>query len=104
NMQILQWKIKHNKDSNNQYLFLTWQKNWQVELAKKINKKDFNFEMIKELHHIKTNKENLLDGSNSSFEILTSLMILYLHDSLKLLGAEPNKLSVDAIVGMVFMI
>lgn len=50
-LKVVNWKLKTDKDKQNRYLFLTWQKNWQIELAKEKNKP------IKELYSIKTKKK-----------------------------------------------
>ena len=36
NLQIIKWKLKVNRDFNQNYLFLTWQNNWQVELEQRL--------------------------------------------------------------------
>ncbi len=47
-LQIVRWKIRTAKDDKENYLFNTWQNNWQLELAKKY-KGDYN--IINELSY-----------------------------------------------------
>lgn len=104
NLQILQWRIKFNKDNKNNYLFLTWQNNWQIELEKKLEKQNIETIDFKNLIHIKSTQESLLDPSNSSFEVITSKMLLYYKNTLELLHTEPEEITVEAIMGILFLI
>ena len=36
-MQIIQYRIQTAKDIDGNYLFITWQRPWQIEVLKKIN-------------------------------------------------------------------
>ena len=104
NLQIISWKIKHNKNKNGEYLFLTWQNNWQVELSKKlITNKEYKLNE-EEISYLKDKKESLLDPSNSSFEVIIEKMLMNLYLSIKLLGAEPEQIAVDAILNLTFLI
>lgn len=104
NLQILRWKIKVNRDINNNYLFLTWQNNWQVELEKKLRKVDtLQYEDIKKLKSIETKKESLFSHSNFSFEILLTQMIDSVENSLKALGEEPTDLGISAVKFFIFL-
>lgn len=104
NLQVVLWKIKHNKDNRGDYLFLTWQNNWQVQLSQKL-KVDPNYRLnIVELSYLEQKKESLLDPSNSSYEIIISKMLLHLNQSIKLLGAEPEEVAFDAILNFTFLI
>lgn len=98
NLQIIKWKIKVNKDLNNDYLFLTWQNNWQIEFDKKLRKnKNFSYKKLHELKYIKEKKETILDPSNFSFEVLLTKMIDSAENSLRALGEEPKELTVKAM-------
>lgn len=104
NLQVIQWKIKQDKNQNNQYLFLTWQNNWQIELAKKLENMNLESISLGELENIKSKKESLLDPSNHSFEILTSNMILYMAHSIKVLDGEPEDLGINAMISFIFFL
>jgi len=104
NLQIFQWKIKFDKDSQEQYLFLTWQNNWQIELEQKLEHATLNNINFNELINIRLRKESLLDPSNVSFEVLTSKMILYMERSIKMLNAEPENLTIDTLLSIIFII
>ncbi|AXH11658.1 hypothetical protein [Halarcobacter bivalviorum] len=98
NLQILKWKIKVDRDLNNEYLFLTWQNNWQIELEKKLNNnEEISYDDIKNLAFIKNGKENLLSRSNFTFEVILTQMIYNVENSLYALGEEPKKLALDAV-------
>ena len=104
NLQVIQWKIKHDKNMKNKYLFLTWQNNWQIELADKLQHSKLDNVFLSQLVNISSNNESLLDPSNSSFEIITSKMLLYMENSIKKLHAEPENLSTEAILSFIFLI
>ena len=104
NLQVLQWKIKFDKNVKDEYLFLTWQNNWQVELAQKLKNNTLDNISLSQLENIKSKKESLLDPSNNSFEILTSKMILYMSRSIKRLNVEPENLTIDALLSFIFII
>lgn len=112
NLQILQWKIKTKKDKHGNFLFLTWQNNWQVEYLKKLNNIKNNIKNntkkyifnIKDIEYLHSNKESLLDPSNSSFEIILHSMLLYMHQSIELLGAEPEQIALESFLGIAFLI
>lgn len=105
NLQILKWKIKVDRDINGEYLFLTWQNNWQVELERRLkNGESLNKELINDLYYLKTNKESLFDHSNFSFEVLLTKMIDNVESSMRLLGMNATDLSIDAIKTMIMFI
>ncbi len=101
NLQILQWRIKYAKDSNGDYLFLTWQNNWQVELAKR-SKSGVDYALIPDLEYLKSGKESLYDPSNLSFEVLTSKMLTYTKLAIKHRGGEVRDLSIELLPTLVF--
>lgn len=101
NLHILKWKIKSAKRKNGDYLFVTWQNNWQLELMKK-NQKDLN--IIKDLKTIKSKEETLFSSSNISFEVILSLMINDVRIALQSIGSEPNQITFEALTTLVFLI
>ena len=99
NLQILKWKIKFDRNISNEYLFLTWQKNWQIELETiQKNKGNYTIFDINNLKYIKEKKESIFEPSNFSFEVLLSSMIEDVQNSLKALGDEPNELTLKALL------
>lgn len=101
NIQILKWKIKTSRDLNQNYLFLTWQNNWQVELEEKVGRDGvFTYEDIQNLEFIKNKKETIFDASNFSFEILLERINDKVARSIKATGNEPQELSITAIRSM----
>jgi hypothetical protein len=103
-MKIIQWKIKHDKDNNGNYLFKTWQNNWQLELEKKIkNKIKPSWELIKNLEYIKNKKETIFDSSNISFELLTNNIIQNIKTDIRVMGEEPSDLALDALSFFIFL-
>lgn len=104
NLQIIKWKIKVDRNINNEYLFLTWQNNWQVELEKKINNKEkINYQTIQDLKYIKNGKESLLSYSNFYFEVVLTQIIDNVKGSLKSLGEEPKDLTISAVKMFLFL-
>ena len=89
-MQVIQYKIQTTTDKNGNYLFLTWQRPWQVEILKKINKKE-------KINLDKYTHKQLLYPSNMSFQVISSNMIFTIQKTLKFLGAEVSNLSKSAI-------
>ena len=100
-LQVVRWKIRTAKDNNNKYMFITWQNNWQLELAKR-NQSDLN--IIKELEYIKSNRETLYSPSNFSFEILLSQIILNVEYTLKKINIEPYEMSASALKSFIFIL
>lgn len=98
NLQIIKWKIKVDRDFNQNYLFNTWQNNWQLELEKRLKtNSQISYEDLQNLEYIKNKKESLLDPSNFSFEVILTQMIDNTKNSLKALGEEPKDLSITAL-------
>lgn len=100
-LQVLRWKIKTSKDEYGNFLFNTWQNNWQLQLLKK-DLNDLN--VIKDLAYIKDGKESLFDSSNFSFEILISLMLSNVEHILKKIDVEPYEMGFNAIKSFVFIL
>lgn len=100
-LQVIRWKVRTNKDFNGEYLFKTWQNNWQIEL---MNKKTNDLNSIKELTYIKSGKENIYDHSNFSFEVLMERMLLNVKYSLRQINVEPYELSISALRSFAFII
>ncbi len=104
-LKVLKWKINTKKGKNKNYLFLTWQNNWQVELHKRItNGEEPSWKLIENLNHIKTKQESLYSPSNPNFEILMSEIIFRVENSLKILGEEPLDISIEAMKSLVFFL
>ncbi len=98
NLRILQWKIKYAKDKNGNYLFLTWQNNWQIELLNRYNKtKIIDYASIKDLKYIKNGTESLFDNSNSSYELIIDKILFYLEDSVSKTDMNAGEVFVDVI-------
>lgn len=104
NLQVLKWKIKVDRDEIGNYLFLTWQNNWQIELKKRLAiAQDITYNDIKDLQSIKSRKESLFSHSNFSFEVILTQMIDSVENSLQALGEEPTDLSISAIKFLIFL-
>ena len=103
-LNVINWQIKHKRDQNGSYLFLTWQNNWQIELEQKLQNTTLDNIVLSQLENIRLDKESLLSPSNNSFEILTSKMILHMAHSIKMLNEEPENLSIDAILSVILII
>jgi len=104
-LKVVKWKINTKTYKNGNYLFLTWQNNWQVELKKHIDRGEKpTWELIQNLKHIKSGQENLYSSSNPNFEILMSEMIFRVENSLKILGEEPLDVSIEVMKSLVFFL
>ena len=104
-LKVIKWKINTKKDEKENYLFLTWQNNWQIELKKHLyNGKQPSWELIQNLKHIKDGKESLYSSSNPNFKILMSEMIFRVENSLRILGEEPLDVSIEAMKSLVFFL
>jgi len=91
-ISVLKWKINTKKDTNNNYLFLTWQNNWQIE------------ELIENLEYIKNKRETIFSHSNPNFEVLMSQMLYHVKNSLKIIGEEPLDIGIEAMKSLVFFL
>lgn len=100
-LQVIRWKIRTSKDEKGEYLFKTWQNNWQLELANKDLK---NLNIIKDLEFIKNGKETIFDHSNFSFEVLISLMLSNTEHILKNINIEPYEMGFSALKSFVFIL
>lgn len=100
-LQVIRWKVRTNKDFKGEYLFKTWQNNWQIELMKK---KSTNLNDIRNLEYIKSEKETIFDHSNFSFETLMERMLLNVKYSLRQINVEPYELSISALRSFAFII
>ena len=89
-MQIIQYRVQTAKNKDGNYLFLTWQRQWQVEVLKKINQN-------KEINLSKYTNKQLLYHSNMNFQVLSSKMIFTVQETLRYLGVEEVNLSAQAI-------
>jgi len=104
-LQVIKWKIKTAKDTKGQYLFLTWQNNWQVELQNKLLMgQPLNTETLNTLASITSHQESLLDPSNFNFEILLSQIIFHVKNSARLIGVEPVDIGIEAMISLVLFL
>jgi len=104
-LQVVAWKIKTAKDDKGNYLYLTWQNNWQVELQKRLKRGErLSANLIKSLKYIKNKKESLLSPSNLSFEALFAKMLFVYERALKTVGVEPKSLGADALRSIFLML
>jgi hypothetical protein len=100
-LQVIRWKIKTAKNEKGQYLFNTWQNNWQIELEKKYIG-DYN--IINDLEYIKLEKESVYDYSNFSFEIVLSKIIIDVEHTLKKINVEPFEVGLSTLKSFIFII
>jgi len=104
-LEVIKWKVKTAKDKNDNYLFLTWQNNWQVEFQNKLHAGEQpSWEMLQNLAYIKSHKESISDPSNFNFEILLSQIIFQVKNSARLIGKEPVDIGIDAMISLVLFL
>lgn len=98
NLQILKWKLSTARDAKDEYMFLTWQNNWQIELEKRLKQKEIKtYDDILNLKYIKEGKESLFSQSNTSFEVILTTMINRVRGSLETLGVEPVDVGLEVV-------
>lgn len=100
-LQVVRWKIRRNKDDKGNYLFNTWQNNWQLELEKKY---DNDYNIINDLEYIKSKEENIYEHSNFSFEIVLSKILTNVEHSLRKINIEPYEMGFSTLKSFVFII
>jgi len=104
-LEVIKWKVKTAKDKNDNYLFLTWQNNWQVEFQNRLHAGEQpSWEMLQNLAYIKSHKESISDPSNFNFEILLSQIIFQVKNSARLIGKEPVDIGIDAMISLVLFL
>ena len=100
-LKVLRWKIRNAKNSQNRFIYATWQLNWQLEFNKKYNNISIN--NLKNLPSLKKQKESIMGHNNFNFEIILSLIIDRVKDSLNAMGEEPLNLSITAMKAIIFL-
>lgn len=100
-LQVIRWKIKTAKNEKGEYLFNTWQNNWQIELEKKYMG-DYN--IINDLEYIKLEKESVYDYSNFSFEIVLSRILINVEYTLKKINVEPFEIGLSTLKNFIFVL
>ena len=104
-LEVIKWKVRTTKDKDGNYLFLTWQNNWQIELAQKMKQGTApSWDMIQNLPSIKSGKETLFDHSNPNFEVILNQMISTVKNSARLVGDEPTDVGINTMLGLVFFL
>ena len=104
-LMVINWEIKTKKDKKGDFLFITWQNNWQIELDKRLRRGEkISSKMLQNLKYIKNKKESLLSKSNCNFEILISKMLYCVKNSLRIMGEEPLDIGLEAAKSLVFFL
>lgn len=104
-LEVIKWKIRTAKDPHGNYLFLTWQNNWQVELSMRLKQGEKpSWELIQNLPSLKNGKESLFDPSNPNFEILLNQIIAYVKNSARIVGDEPLDVGLEAMKSLVLFL
>lgn len=104
-LEVIKWKIRTAKDINGNYLFVTWQNNWQIELANALKKgANPSWEAINKLPSLRSGKESLFDPSNPNFEILLNHMIAHTKNSARIVGDEPVDIGIEAMISVVLFL
>jgi hypothetical protein len=98
NLQIVKWKLSTARNAKDEYLFLTWQNNWQIELETALKQNQIHtYDDILNLRSLKEGQESLLSQSNASFEVTLTSMISRVKISLETIGVEPIDVGIDTM-------
>jgi len=104
-LEVIKWKIKTDKDAKGNYLFISWQNNWQIELEQRLRHGvKPSWEMLTKLPSIKNGRETLLDSSNTNFETLFNHIISHAKNSARIVGDEPVDISIEAMKSIVLFL
>ena len=99
-LQVISWKIRNQKNDRNEYLFVTWQKDWQIRLEKDY-RGDLN--IINSYNSVKSKKESVLGQSFFAFEVLIEKMQSDVEYSLLKVNIEPQKIGFDVAKTFLFL-
>jgi len=104
-LEVIKWKIKTGKDIKGNYLFVTWQNNWQIELEQRLRQGvNPSWEMLTLLPSIRNGRETLLDSSNTNFETLFNHIISHAKNSARIVGDEPVDVGIEAMKSIVLFL
>ncbi len=92
NLQILFWQINTYKDKNGDYLFLTWQNEWQLALQKRLQNGESFKKAVSSL-----DKEELFKPCNMSFSMIYAKILYIVGKIIKQSGGEPTEIGVNVI-------
>ncbi len=99
-LQVVAWKVRNTKDNNGNYLFKTWQKDWQIRLEKEY-RGDLN--IINSYDSVKSKSESVLGQSFFTFEVLIEKMISDVEYTLIKVNIEPQKIGFDVAKAFLFL-
>ncbi|MEN8718601.1 MAG: hypothetical protein ABF301_08095 [Sulfurovum sp.] len=99
-LQVISWKIRNEKNYKNEYLFITWQKDWQLRLEK-----DYmgDLNIINSYDSVKSKKESIIGQSLFTFEVLIEKMKSDVEYSLLKVNIEPQKIGFDVAKTFLFL-
>lgn len=89
-MQIIQYRIANEKDKQGRYLFITWQRAWQLDASRTLHD-------LQKFDYSKYAPQEFLKPSNMNFRVLSEGMLFIVQESLRYLGEESNNLGTSAI-------
>jgi len=105
NLNSIKYRIKFDKDNDGKYLFLTWQKNWQIQLQQELSvNENPSWKIIQNLNALKGKSETLFDTSDFEFEVLLSKMIYNVKNTLTNVGEEPVDVGIEAMKSLVIFL
>lgn len=99
-LQVISWKVRNLKDKKGNYLFKTWQKDWQIRLEKDYKG---NLNIINSYPTIKSKEESVLGQSFFAFEVLIEKMLSDVEYSLIKVNIEPQKIGFDVAKAFLFL-
>ncbi len=92
NLQIIFWQINTYKDRQGDYLFLTWQNDWQIRLSKKLKKGEPFKKVVSNF-----SEDELLKPCNMSFSMIYAKILYIIEKIIKERGGEPQEIGVNVL-------
>ncbi len=92
NLQILFWQINTYKDKNGNYLFVTWQNEWQLNLQKRLSEGESFKKALSSL-----DRKELFKPCNMSFSMIYAKILYIVGKIIKQSGGEPAEIGVNVV-------
>jgi len=92
NLQVLFWRINTYKDRRGNYLFVTWQNEWQLDLQKRLSEGESFKKALSSL-----DRKELFKPCNMSFSMIYAKILYIVGKIIKQSGGEPAEIGVNVV-------